>query len=336
MRPRRFNRREVVLGGTALAVAPLAAGCSTPPPAPGVFIGPFGADSTAEQVTAGIDLSGRNVLITGANSGLGYESMRVLAMRGAHVIATARTLEKAQAACATIEGRTTPLALELTDFGSVVQCATAVQALGVPLDVLIANAGVMEIPTLEQVNGIEKHFVTNHLGHFILTLRLLPQLQAAPQGRAVILSSGSSTRNAPAAGIEFDNLSGERDYDSRKAYGQSKLANALFARELARRLAGTRVTANAVQPGVVMTNLGRYLPDWQIWLSKVIGWSFMKSIGEGAATQCYVATCRELAGVSGQVFKDCNPILAGGRTQDDALAARLWKVSEELTKPFLM
>ena len=119
----------------------------------------------------------------------------------------------------------------------------------------MCNAGVMEVPTAEQINGIERHFVTNHLGHFLLTQRLLPQLIAAPQGRVVVVSSGAY-KQAPAAGIEFDNLSGERDYEPRKAYGQSKLANYLFVRELARRLAGTRVTANALQPGVIMTNLG--------------------------------------------------------------------------------
>jgi WW domain-containing oxidoreductase len=200
---------------------------------------------------------------------------------------------------------------------------------------VICNAGVMEIPTLEQVRGIEKHFVTNHLGHFLLVNRLLPQITSAPQGRVVVVSSGSSYRDAPAAGIEFDNLSGERGYEPRKAYGQSKLANVLFARELARRLAGVTATANSLQPGVIMTNLGRYLPWYQLLAARLFGWAFMKSVGEGAATQVYVATYPGLAGVSGHFFRDCNPVVPGGHLQNDAMAAQLWQVSEELVRPWL-
>ena len=335
-----MNRRDLLLGGSAAistgSLATSVAGCGRADVVrpEGVPLGPFNADSTAEEVTAGMDLSGTTALVTGANSGLGYESMRVLALRGAHVIGTARTLEKAAEACASVPGRTTPVALELTDFDSVVACATEVAALGVPLDILMCNAGVMEVPTAEQINGIERHFVTNHLGHFLLTRHLLPQLMTAPQGRVVVVSSGAY-KQAPAAGIEFDNLSGERDYEPRKAYGQSKLANYLFVRELARRVEGTRVTANALQPGVIMTNLGRYLPWYQIVTAKLFGWTFMKSVEAGASTQVYLATWPRLAGVSGYFFKDCNPFLPGGNMENDELAARLWMVSEDLTRPWL-
>ncbi|MBL8200759.1 MAG: SDR family oxidoreductase [Chromatiales bacterium] len=331
-----MNRRELLLGGSAAIATGGLAGCGRAEVArpEGVPIGPFDADSTAEDVTAGMDLSGLTALVTGANSGLGYESMRVLALRGAHVIGTARTLEKATEACTSVPGRTTPVALELTDFDSVVACAAQVATLGVPLDILMCNAGVMEVPTAEQINGIERHFVTNHLGHFLLTRRLVPQLMAAPQGRVVVVSSGAY-KQAPAAGIEFDNLSGERDYEPRKAYGQSKLANYLFVRELARRMEGTRVTANALQPGVIMTNLGRYLPWYQVVTAKLIGWTFMKSVEAGAATQVYVATWPKLAGISGYFFRDCNAFLPGGNMENDELAARLWTVSEDLTQPWL-
>lgn len=331
-----LNRRELLLGGAALVTAGALTGCGSAEVVrpEGVPLGPFTAESTAEEVTAGMDLSGMTALVTGANSGLGYESMRVLALRGAHVIGTARTLEKAVEACASVSGRTTPVVLELTDFGSVVDCASKVAALGVPLDILMCNAGVMEVPTAEQINGIERHFVTNHLGHFLLTQRLLPQLTAAPQGRVVVVSSGAY-KQAPAAGIEFDNLSGERDYEPRKAYGQSKLANYLFVRELARRMEGTGVTANALQPGVIMTNLGRNLPWYQLVTAKLFGWTFMKSVGAGTSTQMYLATWPKLAGVSGHFFKDCNPFLPGGNMENDALAAKLWTVSEDLTRPWL-
>ncbi len=332
-----MNQRDLLIGGTALAAGPVLGGCGGADPLarpPGVPLGPFTGKSTAEEVTAGMDLSGRTALITGANSGLGYESMRVLALRGAHVYGTARSPDKAAEACRSVAGRTTPLTLELTDFDSVVSCAAAFRAAGQPLDILMCNAGVMEVPTAERINGLERHFVTNHLGHFLLTHHLRPALEAAPQGRVVVVSSGAY-RQAPATGIEFDNLSGERDYEPRKAYGQSKLANYLFVRELARRLAGTRVTANALQPGVILTNLGRYLPWYQLVTARLFGWTFMKSVEEGTATQMYLATWPGLATTSGYFFKDCNPFLPGGNMENDELAARLWAVSEDLTRPWL-
>jgi NAD(P)-dependent dehydrogenase (short-subunit alcohol dehydrogenase family) len=210
-----------------------------------------------------------------------------------------------------------------------------VRALGMPIDMLILNAGIMALPKLEQVNGLEKQFVTNHLGHFIVGNRLLPQVQAAPQGRVVVLSS-SGYQWAPKTGIEFDNLSGERDYDPNKMYGQSKLANYLYVRELAKNLAGTTTTANAVHPGIIMTNLGRSFPQWEQVASKLIGWTFMKSIEAGTATTCYVATAPALATVSGYYFADCNPQVPGGQMLNEALATQLWQVSTELTRPYLL
>jgi NAD(P)-dependent dehydrogenase (short-subunit alcohol dehydrogenase family) len=297
--------------------------------------GPFNKESTGEEVTQGLDLSGKTVLITGANSGLGYETMRVLAMRGAHIIAIARNMEKAKKACDSIEGKTTPVACELTDFNSIVACTNTIKELKQPIDVLICNAGIMELPELEQVRGLEKQFVVNYLGHFILTNRLLDQVKAAEQGRIVMLSSGRY-KAAPPEGIQFDNLSGENGYDPLMAYGQSKLAIALFSQELSRRLEGTTVTSNSVLPGVIMTNLGRHLPTWKIMLSKVIGWTFMRSVEQGVATTCYVATNPELANVSGQMFFNCSPITPeGNHMSDRALATKLWNVSVELTKDFL-
>lgn len=330
--------RRAALGGAAAAATLAVTGCGPEETEirrpPGVPVGPFGAESTAEEVTAGIDLAGKTALVTGANSGLGLETMRVLALRGATVIAAARTIEKAREAGAAVQGKTIPVAIELTDFDSVVAGTDAVRALGVPIDMLILNAGIMALPELEQVRGLEKQFVTNHLGHFIVGNRLLPQVQAAPQGRVVVLTS-SGYQWAPEAGIEFDNLSGERGYEPNKMYGQSKLANHLYVRELAKRLAGTPTTANSVHPGVIFTNLGRHFPKWQVFLAGLIGWTFMKPLEAGAATTCYVATAPALAGVSGHYFADCNPEIPGGQMENDELAARLWAVSEELTRPYL-
>ena len=332
------TRRRLLQAAPAVAVAPYLTACGSGeelPLPPELPIGLFGKDSTAEEVTDGLDLTGKLALVTGCNSGIGHETMRVLALRGAHVLGAARTREKAEDACASVEGQTTPLVIELTDFAGIGTAATQVKQMGKPVDMLICNAGVMEIQELEQVNGIEKQFVVNHLGHFVLVNQLLDQVRSAPQGRIVNVSSGSATRIAPEEGIEFDNLSGESGYDPGRAYGQSKLANVLFTLELAKRLKDTNATANAVRPGVIATNLGRHLPQWQVWALKTIGKPFTKTVGQGAATTCYVATAPALNEVSGIFFEHCNPHRPGGHTENTDMAAKLWAVSEELTSGFL-
>ena len=334
------SRRTLLIGGAAVLVAgggaavfSLRRRVAAVQRPQGVPLGPFDAKSTAEEVTAGLDLDGKTYLVTGATSGLGLETARVLALRGAQVVATGRSVDKAAQALRGLPGRFTPVALELTDFDSVRRCADEVGAAFGALDGLLCNAGIMELPTLEQVRGLEKQFVTNHLGHFILVNRLLGRVIAARQGRVVVVSSGSY-RRAPAVGIEFDNLSGERGYDPAAAYGQSKLANGLFVRELARRLAPTAATANVVRPGVILTQLGRHQAAKQL-MGRLIGWTFMKSVQAGAATQVYVATHPSLAKVNGEFFADCNPEVPGGLMQDDALAAKLWTVSTGLTADWL-
>jgi NAD(P)-dependent dehydrogenase (short-subunit alcohol dehydrogenase family) len=336
---RGISRRGVLIG-TAVVAAGAGAAVLLRPKAPplqrpaGVPLSPYTAKTTAEEVTGGLDLSGRTVLVTGVTSGIGLETMRVLALRGAHVIGTGRTLEKATAACDSVAGRTTPLALELTDFPSVVAGADAVRALGVPLDALICNAGIMALPQLEQVYGLEKQFVTNHLGHFLLVNRLQDLVQAAPQGRVVVVSS-SALKWADPSGIEWDNLSGERDYNANRAYGQSKLANNLFTLELARRFAGTKATANCLNPGAVLTELQRHAPAWAVTLGRWVGPAFMKMPAEGASTSCYLASHPLVENVSGHYFIDCNPVALGGNPEDLAMAARLWDVSTELVRPYL-
>jgi NAD(P)-dependent dehydrogenase (short-subunit alcohol dehydrogenase family) len=291
----------------------------------------FAADATAEDVTAGLDLRGETVVVTGCNSGIGLETMRVLALRGAHVIGTARTRERGQEACASVRGRATPAVLELSDFDSVVECAAEIRALDTPIDALICNAGIL-LTDLQQVRGLEMQFVVNHLGHFVLTNRLLDRVIAAPQGRVVVVGSVAH-RQAPAGGIQFDNLSGKGW--ERQAYGHSKLANGLFSLELAKRLAGTKATSNSLHPGVVATNIMRNLnvapPGGQ---ARGAGFGF-ESPAQGAATSCYLATAPSLAGVSGLYFADCNPAEQSDDQKNSAMAARLWRVSEELTRAYL-
>ena len=260
--------------------------------------------------------------------------MRAMAAKGAHVIGAARNLEKAEEACASVEGRTTPVVCELTDFDTVVACSQTVAALDEPLDILICNAGIMALPERELVYGLEKQFVVNHLGHFLLTRRVMPQLEASPEARVVVLSS-IGYKQAPPEGIQFDNLDWAENYSPFTAYGQSKLANALFSRELARRMAGTTVYSNSVHPGFVATNLGRYIMGRPADPDEPLRPGFKTPV-QGAATQVYVATDPRLDGVSGYYFEDCNPVEPEGpHMQDDALAQKLWEVSDDLVADYL-
>lgn len=287
----------------------------------------FGYGSTAEEVTAGLDLSGKTYLLTGCNSGLGLETLRVLGLRGAHVVAAARTVEKAQNALAETGTDGHPVACELSEPDSVRACVEAVKAHGRTLDGIICNAGIMALPKLQLQHGFELQFFTNHIGHFILVTGLIDQL--ADDGRVVMLSS-SAHKMAPKVGIEFDNLDGAKGYSSWKAYGQAKLANMLFAKHLAKRFAGTRRVANCVHPGVIRTNLGRHMNPLMGASLAIGGPIFLKNVHEGAATQCLVATRPEVATTSGEYFADCNPASTSSQGADAELAEKLWTVSEEI------
>ena len=287
----------------------------------------FGYGTTAEQVTEGLSLAGQTMLVTGCNSGLGLEAMRVLALRGARVVGTARTLDKARAACASVTGSTIPMACELADPRSVRGCVDAVKAQGLRLDVILCNAGIMALPRLEKAHGYELQFFTNHIGHFLLVTGLLDQLTET--GRVVMLSSGAHLQ-APKEGIQFDNLDGAKGYGEWPSYGQSKLANLLFAKELSRRFAGTGRTANAVHPGVIKTNLGRHMNPVIRFVFGTVGPLVLKTVAQGAATEVYVATSPALAGVSGRYVADCNEKEPRADANDEAMARKLWEVSERI------
>jgi NAD(P)-dependent dehydrogenase (short-subunit alcohol dehydrogenase family) len=330
----KLNRRRFIEGSTLLAFAPYL-GRALAQDAPRSTFPP---DATAEDVTAGIDMSGKTVVVTGCNSGIGLETMRVLALRGAHVIGTARTLERGQEACASVQGKATPIVLELSDFDSVVACAAQIRALDTPIDVLICNAGML-LNELQQVRGLEIQFVVNHLGHFILTNRVLDLVTAAPQGRVVVVGS-MSHRQVPPGGIQFDNLSGQGW--ERQSYGHSKLANGLFSLELSKRLASTTATSNSLHPGVVQTNIMRSLnftpppapPGGSAPRQGGGGFAFEQP-AQGAATSCYLASNPALAGVTGLYFVDCNPAEQSDHQKDAAMAAKLWQVSADLTRQYL-
>jgi NAD(P)-dependent dehydrogenase (short-subunit alcohol dehydrogenase family) len=287
----------------------------------------FGYASTAEEVTEGLSLAGTTMLVTGCTSGVGRETLRVLALRGARVLGTGRTVEAAARACAGVGGDALPLACDLAEPASVRACVEVVKQTGRPLDAVICNAGVMALPTLQRAHGYERQFFTNHVGHFMLVTGLLEHL--AGTGRVVVVSS-SAHRRAPRAGIELDNLDGAAGYRPWTAYGQSKLANLLFAKELARRFSGSRRTANAVHPGVIRTNLQRHLNPLVAALMTALGPLGLKSVAQGAATQVFAATSPLLATVSGQYLADCNVARPLPIANDEGLARKLWEVSEQI------
>lgn len=309
----------------------------------------FDRNSTAEDVTTGLDLSGKTALLTGCNSGIGLETMRVLVQRGANVFALARSADKARVACSSVmgsgvKGKAVPFECELESFDSVTQCAKDVSTAQMPLDIVICNAG-LEVFQLEQINGIEKQFVVNHLSHFLLVNRILKLVKAARQGRIVLVSSSFSYLHAPDVGIEFDNLTGQGGYaeDVHKLYSQSKLANVLFANELARRLENSSATCNSLHPGYIRTNITRHAKTslHRRWFepARRLMWRLrgvqFKTTPQGAATICYVATRPELSRVSGQYFEDCKVVVHPGHGANRFMAEKLWTVSEQLTQPYL-
>lgn len=290
---------------------------------------PFGARSTADQVLAGIDLSGKRILVTGCGSGLGLETMNALAANGAHVIGMDRTFELAANGCKKVAYLTEPMACDLSDFASIATAAEQLRAAPAPIDVIVANAAVANLPALNTRYGVEMQFLVNHVGHFALITRLLDLLRDG-SGRVVIMSGGASTSGGERVSIMFDNLAGQRFYKPAEFYAQSKLANALFAKELARRLRGRGIAVNAVHPGATRgTRINRHLGGLRrLW--RTLAGPFAKSTSQGAATAALLAGSPSVNGVSGEIWQDCK-VARGSRASEDAdLAAALWRVSESL------
>lgn len=293
----------------------------------------FGWSTRAEEIVEGLVLSERTILITGCNSGIGFEMMRVLATRGATVYGSARTRKKAEDAVARVGNGAIPIVCELSDPSSILRCVNTVRSYGRTLDALICNAGIMALPELERVYGYEKQFFVNYVGHFILVMGLLDQL--AEQGRVVMVSSDAH-KYAPPGGVEFDNLEGEKNYHPWRAYGQSKLANILFARELARQfeLQDSHRKALAVHPGPIDTNLYRHIPP-----ALRIGWfllrPFLKTIPQGAATPLWAAVHPDAEELNGQYLADCNLAQGTRMSGDMKLADRLWTETEGIVEEVL-
>jgi WW domain-containing oxidoreductase len=289
----------------------------------------FGARSTADQVLAGIDLSGKRIVVTGCSSGIGFETMSALAANGAQVIGLARSPADAETACRKAGPSCTPVACDLADLGSVAAAAAAIRALNASLDTIVTNAGIANLPTLQTKYGVEMQFLVNHIGHFAL-VNQIHDLVRDGTGRIVIVSSSAGIRQAPAEGIMFENLDGRRFYEPLAFYGQSKLANSLFAKELSRRLSARGIAVNSLHPGATRsTGLNRNLTLALRIVLSAARW-FMKSAPQGAATQALLAAHPSVSGVSGEYWTNCR-IAAGSPLLEDAgLAQRLWQVSEDI------
>jgi WW domain-containing oxidoreductase len=279
----------------------------------------FGRRSTADQVLAGVDLSAKRIVVTGCNTGLGLETMNAFAANGAVVIGLARTIDAATQACSQASPLCIPVACDLRRWESIAAAVRAIRDLPGPLDAIVANAGVANLSSLDTRYGVEMHFLINHIGHFALVNDLVDSLRDN-SGRVVVVSSNASISRVPVEGIMFDNLDGHRFYKASTFYGQSKLANALYAKELSRRLSSRGITVNSVDPGAARTRLSKG------FFARL----FAKQAAQAAATQAFVAANPQAAGITGQYWSDCRISNGSPLLEDAVLARRLWDVSEEI------
>ena len=299
--------------------------------------------TTTDEVMAGIDLTGRVAVVTGATTGLGLETARALAAGGAEVVVCGRTAKKCEAAAATIaatvgEAKLSSAILDLADLPTVRAGAASILEQHPAIHLLVNNAGVMFTPEGRTAQGFETQFGTNHLGHFVLTNHLLPALRAGAPSRVVNLSSAGHRSGQ----IRWDDLHFEAEpYDKFEAYGQSKTANILFSVELDRRLAGSGVRVNAVHPGMIVTDLARHMTsDDMVQLQRRAaasaatgtgpGLPEFKSVQQGAATSVWAAVSPEMADVGGAYCADAEIAEAADYATDAEYARRLWAVSEQL------
>lgn len=282
-----------------------------------------------------VQLDGKTVLITGANGGIGKETSKDLARRGARVVMACRDLTRAERAAEEIRRSTgnsnvVIRHLDLASTHSIRQFAKDFLDSEERLDILINNAGVMMCPKWLTEDGFETQMAVNHLGHFLLTNLLLPKLKSSVPSRVINVSSIAHNGGH----IDFDDLFfSQRPYNALESYKQSKLANILFSRELARRLSGFGVSSFSLHPGIIRTELGRHVEDWSPllgFLLKLPCLLFMKTPWEGCQTTLYCALTPGLEELSGQYFSDCAEKEPAPEGQDDVVAGKLWEVSARL------
>lgn len=272
-------------------------------------------------------MKGKFCIVTGANSGIGFESAKALAKMGARVGLLCRTQAKCDDAKAAIlhavpDAELDTFAADLSSQAEIRRVAQEIKQTYPKLDVLLNNAGIVENERKLSVDGIEMTFAVNHLAYFLLTNLLLEHLKAAAPSRIVNVSSAAHF----GARMDFDDLQGEKSYSGWRAYSQSKLANILFTIELARRLEGTGVTVNALHPGVIGTKLFRNLG-----IINTLAGIFLTSPEKGAETSVYLASSPDVEGITGKYFDNKRMVLPSSAAQNLADAKRLWDISAALT-----
>ncbi|WP_127533804.1 SDR family oxidoreductase [Paenibacillus kobensis] len=277
-------------------------------------------------------MTGRRVLLTGANAGIGKATAEALAKQGAALILACRDTAKGEAAAneitrSTGNERIEVLPLDLASFASIRAFADRVNRNYDKLDVLVNNAGIMMDEWTPTADGLETIMGVNHFGTFLLTGLLLDQLKAS-SGRSRIVTVSSMAHRMYK--LNVDKLNEQRRYMPNRAYGLSKLANILFTYELARRLNGTDVTANCLHPGIVRTSFAKRLTGLEK-LSFAALKPFMIPVEKGAATSIYLASSPEVEGVTGKYFIRCQEAPSSKQSRDLALAQRLWEESEQVT-----
>ncbi|XP_010930751.1 short-chain dehydrogenase TIC 32, chloroplastic-like [Elaeis guineensis] len=302
----------------------------------------FGSSSTAVEVTKGIDASHLTAIVTGATNGIGKETARVLALRGAKVIIPSRTMESGMKVKESLleqnpDAKLHVMEMDLSSLSSVDSFARAFNSSNKHLNILINNAGIMACPFELSRDGIELQFATNHLGHFLLTNLLIDKMKATAQetgiqGRIVNVSS-SVHKSGDESWFDLDKLNDKSRYKVLGAYSNSKLANILHANELSRRLQeeGSTVTVNSLHPGATSTNLSRHF-NFQVVLTLIsaLAKPLLKTTAQGAATTCYLALHPDTANITGKYFADCNEAAPSAKATNETLGKRLWEFSQEL------
>ncbi|UJR07705.1 hypothetical protein I4U23_011990 [Adineta vaga] len=309
----------------------------------------FHAKSTALEVVKGLNanLDGKLVLITGGTSGIGVETARALATANAHVIITARDMNKGAEVVEDLKKTTgndkiEVMELDLNSLQSVRNFVKQFRARNLTINILICNAGIMACPYSKTVDGFETQFGVNHLAHFLLATSLVPELKSGKPSRLVVVSSIANRRG----GINWDDINWEKNYDKWVAYGQSKTANILFAKQFNKLYSSEGIQAYALHPGGIMTNLVKYIPVEE---QQAMGWfkedgslvDRFKNVEQGASTSVYAALAPELDNHGGEYLENCAISQGvnldskqfwgmGPHAIDMDAAERLWKLSEEL------
>jgi len=301
----------------------------------------FGSASTAEDVSEGLNLNDHTAIVTGGTAGIGLETARVLAKRGARVILAIRNLKLGESVKSQIveelgeKARVLVMHLDLSDLKSVRKFAAEYKDLKLPLNILVNNGGITSIKApSNNPDGLELMFATNYLGHYLLTDLLLDTMKTSAkesgiEGR-IVLVSGASYKFTPKEGIQFDKLVNTKEIWGFSGYGQSNLARVLHCRDLAARLKeeGVNITVNTLHPGAIRTKL-TYLDGFLGLISGLTPSFFFKNPAQGAATQVYVGANAQLHGVSGKYFMDCNEHPLEGKALDSNLQKKLIKWTED-------